>query len=111
MNDRNPIILPDVQNKNPSCPKCKNENFTRRMHFGVLTSKCPKCGNEWQGGLPHVPEDPLRPMLPVSSPPPVQQVSQRDRHGRVVVVEELRRPVSLTPDFRRGAPITDDGEL
>lgn len=109
-NDRNPILLPELKSKKPGCPKCGNEVFTGKKIYGVITFRCHKCSNEWQGGLPRVPEDPLRPILP-TAPPPVEQVAIRDREGNTVGFEERLRPVSTIQDFRRGAVIPEDGEL
>ena len=109
--ERNPILLPEAAPKKSGCPACGHEQYTGRNVQGVMTWKCPKCGNKWQGGLPRVPDDPLRPILPDTSPPPVQQVPIKDRSGNVIGVEELRRPVSLAQSFRKGAPIPEDGEI
>lgn len=108
--DRNPILLPEAASKKPACPKCSHDVFIGKNVQGVVLFTCQKCSNKWQGGLPRVPEDPLRPMLP-TAPPPVEQSALKDKDGRVVGHEELRRPVSTLTDFRRGAIIPEDGEL
>ena len=109
--DRNPILLPETKSRKPACPKCASETFTGKKIHGMMNFKCPKCGNEWQGGLPREPEDPLRPMLPNTSPPPIEQSVLKDKSGNIVGYEELRRPVSTVQSFRKGAPIPEDGEL
>lgn len=109
MSDRNPIILPTSQSAKPCCPLCKHEVFTARRIYGVVNFKCQnkECRNEWQGGLPQVPQDPNTPLPPDSSPPAVEQVAIRDRSGNIVAINEFRRGVTLTQAFRHGAKIPD----
>lgn len=111
MVERNPIILPDGSGGKPCCPKCSSEKFYGRNVQGVILFKCPVCSNQWQGGLPRVPDDPLRPTPPDTTPPPIEQVAVKDKSGNVLRIDEVRNPVSLVPSFKKGAPIPEDGEI
>jgi ribosomal protein L37AE/L43A len=109
MTERNPIFIPEPIFKRPCCPFCENPDFTGRNIQGSVLFTCLKCNKQWQGGLQQVPLDPREPMAP-SATPAIEYVGIRNRKGDVVSVEELRRKVDLTTDFRRGAPIPEEGE-
>jgi len=72
-----------------------------------VTFTCSECGNKWQGGLQRTPIDPRVPQLPENpaTRPTVQFV--KDSKGQDV---ELRRRVSTTPDFKKGAPVPSGEE-
>ncbi len=110
----NPLIVPtDEELKESqsgeggrSCPKCRNKDFGGRKVGGVITFTCRVCRNEWSGGLPIEPIDPHRP-LPPSDPMHLPSVVFTKKDG---VIKETRRAVSLTQEFRKGAPVPAPGE-
>lgn len=106
--ERNPLFVPEVASKKPACPKCGDtENFSGRRIQGTVVFTCSRCGNKWHGGLPQEPRDPRVPYPADPSPPTVSYVQNvKSPTG----VEEIRKRVDLRPDFRKGAPIKEDGE-
>jgi hypothetical protein len=112
MTDRNPTILPEPnQPKVPRCPRCKGTSYTARNDHGVVEKTCKGCGQKWQGGLPQTPADPRQP-LPPEPPKPgtITYTADRTRTGDITEIHENRQRVDLTTDFRKGAPIEDEGE-
>lgn len=109
--DRNPTIIPSYtkDEERPvrrGCPVCKKVDYSGRIHFGVATFTCRVCKNEWQGGLPQIPDDPRNP-LPPANPldrPTVEFYTNPKDTGQVV---EVNRPISAVPDFKKGTPIKD----
>lgn len=111
MAQRNPVLLPEIRQNKPACPKCGNEQFSGRSLGGTVRFTCTKCANVWSGGLPILPPDPSNPLVPDASPPTIRFVEVRDKSGNVLAVEELKSAPNRTPDFKKGAPITDEGEI
>lgn len=103
---RNPVIIPVEEPKRRGCPKCSGQNFSGRKVQGVITFTCRDCKQEWTGGLPQEPLDPRLPHPPQNPIPPPVQFTKNDKG----MVEEERRAVSLTQEFRKGAPIPSPGE-
>lgn len=106
--DRNPLLLPAVQpSRLKGCPACKHPDYNGRNVQGVITFTCAKCQNKWHGGLPQEPQDQTIPLPPVDprDRPTVDFV--RGPHGETL---EVRRGVSTTPEFRKGAPIPSGEE-
>jgi hypothetical protein len=108
--DRNPLIIPEATPaKRKGCPACGHNEFLGRRVGGVITWTCrsPTCGNKWQGGLPQEEMDPREPRPPEDprSKPPV--TFEKDSKGQMV---EQRRPVNLTQEFRKGAPVPSGEE-
>ena len=98
------------------CPKCGSPDFNGYTVQGVVTRKCSNkdCRNEWSGGLPQEPLDPRIP-YPVeqyTAPMTFEQKAPRSdqQKGTLQGVVEVRRPVDTRPEFRKGAPIPEDGE-
>jgi hypothetical protein len=106
--NRNPIIIPTEEPKKPGCPKCGGQDFSGRRIGGAasLHFSCRGCGNQWDGGLPHVPMDPREPRPPEN---PLKTGVTFTKNDKGMVVEEVRG-ASLTPEFRKGAPIPPPGE-
>lgn len=106
--NRNPILIPTEAPKKRGCPKCGGQDFSGRRIGGAacIHFTCRDCGNEWDGGLPHVPIDPLKPH-PAENPN--RQGISFAKNEKGMVVEEVRA-VSLTSEFRKGAPIPPPGE-
>lgn len=108
MVERNPVIVPERSSKTMCCPKCGSAEFEgRRIQSTIVrTCKNPQCRQEWAGGYGMAPvePDPRVPVAPELYTPPLKfNVGQKG-------VEELRRRVDLTPDFRKGAVIPPEGE-
>lgn len=105
--DRNPLIVPKGEEPRRGCPKCRGMNFNGRKVQGVITFTCGDCKNQWAGGLPQEPVDPNRPRPP-ENPNNIPSITfSKDKSGMPV---EERRAVSLTQEFRKGAPIPSPGE-
>lgn len=107
--DRNPLLIPTAKEpvQMKGCPKCKANDYVGRVVQGVVTYKCAKCHNSWQGGLPQLPQDPTVPM-PAQDPmnkPLVDFI--RDKSGQV---QEVRRRANPTQEFRKGLPIPEGEE-
>ncbi len=107
--DRNPLLLPTGKESKrmQGCPKCKANDYVGRNIQGVITFTCGKCRNQWQGGLPQLPQDPTLPLPPQdpSDRPTVDFV--RNKHGEV---QEVRRRVNPTQEFRKGLPVPNGEE-
>lgn len=106
--DRNPLIIPERTYIPPQrCLKCGSGEFNRRRVQGVVISRCRKCGEEAQGGLPQMPQDPRVPYPPEQYVPTVR--FEKSVRGDDQIVEVRRRPDN-TQSFRKGAPIPEPGE-
>ena len=105
MADRNPIIIPKEAPNRNGCPKCGGIKWFGRNIQGAVTFKC-ECGHVWYGGLPQLPQDPTIPFPPDVNEP-IQFVENKKMEGGV---EEIRKKLDLRTDFRKGAPIPEDGE-
>ena len=106
MSERNPIVIPKANTGRRACAKCGGFDWYGRNIQGAVTFKC-KCGYEWYGGLPQVAQDPNIPMPAESYEPTVKFVENTMVEGGV---EEIRRRPDMRADFRKGAPIPNDGE-
>jgi hypothetical protein len=115
--ERNPFIIPDKDDTPTGnvCPFCKVANYEARTANGVILFTCKEelCRNQWQRGLPRVPEDPRVPK-PSTNPkdrPSVEfnPVYHRTETGAVEIIDwrEEDRRVDLTQEFRKGALIPD----
>lgn len=108
---RNPVILFD-KSEEPvtalSCPKCGCKDYYGRNVQGSITWTCgdPKCLHKWAGGQ-QAPVDTTRPMPPMNPADRPSVSFTKDSKGQV---EEIRRPVSSVPDFRKGVPIPSGEE-
>ncbi len=107
----NPLILPTkvemTKSRVAACGKCGQSDFGGRKTGGVLLYTCRACGHVWGGGRPQEPIDPLRPPPP-EDPRDRPSISfEKDSKGNAV---EIRRAVSLTQEFRKGAPVPPPGE-
>lgn len=108
---RNPFVVPDEKPMpRRGCPVCGKMEFSGNMIYGVATFKCRACGNEWQGGIGQVPQDPRVPSPPANprDAPTVQferDVKKSDKPQDFIA----RRP-DPTQEFRKGAPIPGPGE-
>ncbi len=104
--NRNPVIIPEKVDTKRTCPKCFGTNFGGRKVQGTITFTCRDCKNEWAGGLPQEPLDPRQPRPPED--PTYPSIIQHKNSGGTIIEE--RRPISLTQEFRKGAPIPPPGE-
>jgi hypothetical protein len=105
--DKTPIIpSAPARETRHGCPRCQSTDFGGRNVQGCITFTCRSCQNQWQGGLPKIQLDPRMPNPP-ENPNDIPPVTFRMSRG--VLVED-RRPVSLTQNFRKGAPIPSPGE-
>lgn len=108
MAERNPVIVPETVVKSMSCPKCGSSQFDGRRIQGTIVRVCKnaQCRQEWSGGYGANPAeaDPRVPVSPELYTPPLKfNISPKG-------VEELKKKVDLTPDFKRGAPVPQEGE-
>lgn len=110
MAERNPVIITERISSTPKCPKCGSEKFSGRRIQGTAVFKCQntECLNEWSGGFGMSPAvaDPRVPVAPEVYTPPLR-LNIEPRTGQV---EEIRKKVDPTPDFRKGALIPPEGE-
>lgn len=107
---RNPVIVPERRDTSISCPKCGGTDFEGRRIQGTITRRCknPECKNEWAGGYgmnPAMP-DPRVPVAPEIYQPPLR-ININHKTGQT---EEIRKRVDLTPDYRKGLPVPQEGE-
>lgn len=108
--DRNPFVIPDENPKpRPGCPVCKKMDFGGQMVYGTVTFKCRSCGNEWQGGVGQMAQDPRVP-YPPEDPKSVPNVDFEKSKSSAFPQEVLRRRPDLNQSFRKGAPIPAPGE-
>lgn len=107
--ERNPLIVPRGKpiQRMTGCPKCKENDYVGRNIQGVITYKCNKCQNSWQGGLPQQPQDPSIPQAPVDPRDKPTVDFARNKFGEVV---EQRRGVNPTQEYRKGLPVTQGDE-
>ncbi len=105
--EKNRLIIPKRESRARVCPACGCDRYSGRNVGGTVTFTCQNdlCRNKWQGGLgTATPEDPL-------VPPPVvldkQSIEFVQNPKRTEGYEEIMHPSPKTPDFRRGAPITE----
>lgn len=108
MSTRNPTFIPTKLSTKRSCPKCGCEDFNGFAVSGLCTFICKntKCGNRWQGGR-GVPIDPRVPLPLESYIPPIQFEESDTEKGKII---ENRRRIDKTPDFRKGAKITNEDD-
>lgn len=107
---RNPFVLPDEKPMpRRGCPVCGKMEFSGQMIYGVATFKCRPCGNEWQGGIGQVPQDPNVP-LPPTNPrdAPILQFEKTRQSDKPQ--EYLARRPDPTQSFRKGARVPNPGE-
>lgn len=112
--ERNPLVIPDFDPtrvlRERVCPACRADDWVGSKINNVVHFKCKRCGNEWQGGLPREPVDPRKPTPPLD--PRDQPRVDFALNRKTQEIEEIRRPVDLSQDFRRGGyipPEEDDG--
>lgn len=112
---RNPLVIPAKrESQNPCCPYCGHPEFEGFAVQGVVTMKCRKCKEVWSGGLPQGRADPLQPIPPDNSVYSVSIEKSLYKNPRGTLPQgfvERVKPPDLRPDFRKGAPISDDEEL
>jgi ribosomal protein L37AE/L43A len=102
--DRNPLFIPGRKGPQPQvCPKCQSNEWDGRIVQGVSLRTCRKCGMRWQGGLPQQPIAPGTTLPPETYVPTVRFT----KNSKGEDVEHNRR-VDTRPDFKKGAPITED---
>jgi len=106
--NRNPILIPKEEQKRRGCPKCGSDKCSGRRIGGAsaIHFTCGSCGEQWDGGLPHVPIDPKLPHAPED---PIKTGISFTKNEKGMIVEEVRA-VPLTTEFRKGAPIPSPGE-
>lgn len=120
--ERNPTLLPDAKpgEQKRVCPKCGGCDFDGRIAYGapVFICKVKGCGNVWHGGIIHEPDPSRRPYPAPSTQPSlsfdralVKGSPQANPNYVSPDVVEIRRRVDPTPDFRKGAPLSDDEEI
>jgi hypothetical protein len=104
---RNPLIIPEAEAVARGCPVCKHQDYNGRRIGGVVVFTCgnPECRNQWQGGLPMEPQDPR---VPYPHDPHTPSVTFE--RGRNNEVREILTPVKLTPAFRTGERVPEEGE-
>lgn len=109
MVERNPVFIPATIQKGLVCPKCGSDKFEGRRIQNTIVRTCSNkdCRQEWAGGYGMSPaaQDPRVPVAPEIYQPALKFVA--DGKGQV---EEIRRKVDPTPDFKKGALIPPDGE-
>lgn len=106
---RNPQIIFEPEPTKPlCCPSCKEANYTGRKIGGIIHFTClnESCRNQWQGGLPRVPEDPRVPKPPINPKDKPRVMFDYDPLQKKEV--EIRYPVDLTQEFRKGTLIGED---
>jgi hypothetical protein len=107
---RNPLVIPtDKPSTRRGCPVCGKMEYGGQMIYGVLTNKCRACGNEWQGGIGQVPQDPRLPDPPMNPRDVPTLQFERTKTSDKPQDYVARRP-DMTQAFRKGAPIPPPGE-
>lgn len=108
--NRNPFIVPEERPMpRRGCPICKGMNFGGNMVYGVVTFTCRDCGNQWQGGVGQVAQDPREPMPP-EDPRSIPNIDFEKSKTSPTPVEVQRRRPDLNQSFRKGAPIPSPGD-
>lgn len=107
--DRNPLIIPNKEPIVKGCPICGGQASGIGSN-GVLVFTClnESCKNSWQSGLPRSVIDPKKP-IPTTDPRtrPALEINWNSRYKQW---EEDLRPVDPTPDFRKGAPMSEEDD-
>ena len=108
--DRNPFVIPEVKpTPRRGCPKCGKNEFGGTMVYGVVTFRCRVCGNEWQGGIGQVPQDPRVPVPPQDpKAAPVVQFEKTKMSDKPQ--DYIARKPDTTQEFRKGAPVPNPGD-
>ncbi len=106
--DRNPLIIPSKEPIQKGCPICGGHASGRGSDVIIYTCLNENCKNTWQSGLQKSIIDPKKPNPPMD--PKDRPVLEINWNARTKQWEEDLRPVDPTPDFRKGALITDDDD-
>jgi hypothetical protein len=105
---RNPLIIPEqAAQARQVCSACQGTEFNRRRVNGVVLSTCRSCGEQIQGGLPGMMQDPLKPLPPIN---PLSRPTVDFTKNSKGEYQELRRRPDPTPAHRKGAPIPGPDE-
>lgn len=106
--DRNPLIIPSREPIQKGCPICGSHATGKGSDVIIYTCLNENCKNTWQSGLPKSIIDPKKPLPPID--PKNRPALEINWNTRTRQWEEDLRPVDPTPDFRKGALVTDDDD-
>lgn len=104
--ERNPLIIPGMPEANSRavrCPACGSTDYTGLSKEGTVTRTCRKCKQVWTAGIGQTALLPGE-VYPIEKAPPT---FSRGQDGKW---EEHIQRESYVPDFRRGAPLPDQGD-